>query len=500
MREVPGSWDRERVAMVAREIGLEVVTKTVRKIRWTTSCDDVLLFDDWSPYNNLTIVPYFPYFRRGRTVGIVESMISPQELYNKVRSQMLHIVNTTANSGWKVRQNSLRNMSIEELAQRGADTGLVLELNDPSDAEKIQPNPIPTGLDRIAFEADEDMKNISGVSDAIRGFARADVAARAIEAQQQTGSLNFAKPIDNLAQTRRILAKVILDLVQTYYTEERVIQITGDSLTAESQDITVNQAALVEQEDGSVTEEIVNDLTLGEYSVRVSSTPHRDSLGQSAFQQMLEMRREGIPIPDDALVEASELPRKIEVAKRIKELQGGGEVTPEQQELAQLEVEAKRAEVDKLKAEAQEMTSKAQLQTVKAAAEQAEAEGGGDGAAQAALRKVEGELELRNEELAMERQEMEEKLRLAREELNLKKEENRQKLLMERAMRAEQLDIQREQAQGNVKVQEERADNDKEIAKAKLKQDGEIQRQKVKEDGKAKRAEQAGNGDVRSGG
>lgn len=47
------------------------------------------------------------------------------------------MVNTTANSGWKVKRNALANMTVDELEQRGAETGLVVELDDVSNLEKI---------------------------------------------------------------------------------------------------------------------------------------------------------------------------------------------------------------------------------------------------------------------------------------------------------------------------------------------------------------------------
>jgi hypothetical protein len=98
-RPIPEQWDEGRVKYVAKEFGLHIIKKLVRRIRWTVTADNVVLHDDWSPYKHFTIVPYFPYFRRGVTIGLVENLIDPQELLNKSESQNLHIVNTTANSG-----------------------------------------------------------------------------------------------------------------------------------------------------------------------------------------------------------------------------------------------------------------------------------------------------------------------------------------------------------------------------------------------------------------
>ena len=124
--EVPEAWSDRKAKKFAKEYGLNVMSKTKKKVRWTVTCDKVVLHDDFSPYADFTIVPFFAYFRRGRPFGMVRNLLSPQEQLNKIASQELHIVNTTANSGWVVESGSLTNMQAEDLEEHGAETGLVL--------------------------------------------------------------------------------------------------------------------------------------------------------------------------------------------------------------------------------------------------------------------------------------------------------------------------------------------------------------------------------------
>jgi hypothetical protein len=56
------------------------------RIRHTVTAADVVLYDDWSPYETMTVVPYFAYFRRGKTMGMVEDLLDPQREVNKRRS------------------------------------------------------------------------------------------------------------------------------------------------------------------------------------------------------------------------------------------------------------------------------------------------------------------------------------------------------------------------------------------------------------------------------
>ena len=356
MRPIPEEFDRNKIAFFVDNYGLSVTSKLVRRIKWTVIADNVKLHDDWSPYKHFTVVPYFPYFRKGNTIGLVENLLGSQELLNKVSSQELHVVNTTANSGWKVKAGALSNMTVEELEEKGAQTGLVIQVNgDLGDVEKISPNQVPQGLDRISYKAEEHIKTISGVSDSMTGFDREDVAAKAIQTKQQAGSTNLAKPLDSLTRSDFILARNILDLVQEFYTEERLMTIVHDEATGETENFSINQANPQSQEEHEAGEEvenpyseIVNDLTLGEYDVVVSSVPKRDTLEDSQFEQAKAMRELGVDIDDSVLIEASRLMNKKEIIKAIK----AKATSPAAQAAQQLQQRGQEAEVGKTEAEA----------------------------------------------------------------------------------------------------------------------------------------------------
>ena len=391
MRQVPSEWDRDRIAFYLQNAGpdVSVVKKLVRRIRWTVTADNLVLHDDWSPYKHFTVVPYFPIFRYGKTVGLVENLIGSQELLNKTSSQELHVVNTTANSGWKVKKGALANMSVEELEMKGAQTGLVLELDDVAAAEKIQPNATPQGLDRISYKAEEHIKGISGVSDSMQGFDREDVAAKAIQTKRSAGSTNMGKPLDNLARTDWILARNVLDMVQAHYIEERLFTITHNDPAKELETVAVNQWDEGEQR-------IVNDLTVGEYSITVTSQPYRESLEDSQFDQALAMRERGIAIPDSVLVENSRLLRKQEIIKAME----GDKDSPEAQQRAQLELRALEAEVATAEAEAMSKKADAELKMAKAQEALVSAQNGAGGESpEAKMAEIEMDAQLQREKM-----------------------------------------------------------------------------------------------------
>lgn len=369
-REIPYNWGKKKREQFADTYGLDIIQKKMRKVRWTVTADTVVLFDDWSPYGHFTIVPYFPYFRRGKPFGMVRNLLSPQEQLNKITSQELHIVNTTANSGWIVENGSLSGMTADDLEEHGAETGLVLEFNRGSTPpSKIPPNQIPTGLDRLGQKAAANIKQISGISEAMLGMDSPEVSGVAIKQKQNRGSLLLQVPLDNLAKTRQYLAEKILQLVQAYYTEERIIQVTDESDPYKPRKkLRVNEMS----PEGAV----INDLTIGEYDVIVGTAPARDNFDEMQFAEAIELRQVGVPIPDDMIVEYSHLSRKADIAERIRQMQGTAPPSEQQLQLQQFQMESQirstQLEIAKLEAEVTKLQSETALNAAKV--EQAETE------------------------------------------------------------------------------------------------------------------------------
>ena len=441
-RPIPDSWDRDRIALVIEKAGgkLGVMSKLTKRIRWTVTADNIILHDDWSPYKHFTVVPYFPQFRYGTATGVVEHLLGPQEMLNKVSSQELHVVNTTANSGWKVKAGALKNMSIEELELNGARTGLVLELDDITQAEKIQPNQTPQGLDRLSYKAEEHIKTISNVSDSMQGFDREDVAAKAIAYKQQRSSVNHTKTHDNLERSDFLLARNVVDIVQEYYTEPRLIHIIHDDVTQESEQVEVNKY------DPS-TGEIINDLTLGEYGIIVTSTPARASLEDSQFEQALGMRKEGVEIPDDVLIENSRLMRRSELIKRMQ----ANANSPEAQKQAALQMRQLEATVAKLEAEVAKVQAETAQKGADAQIKTNEAMNGGGDASE--LMRAEKELEMEERRLQME-------LEAKREELELKREELALKLRMQQEQHQQDMSIKQQTAEQESALRQQQAERE----------------------------------------
>lgn len=430
MRPVPDGWSKEQIdALLAKAGGnISIIKKQTKRIRWTVTADNVVLHDDWSPYKHFTVVPYMPHFRYGNSIGIVENLLGPQEILNKVSSQELHIVNTTANSGWKVRTGALKNMSVEELEQTGAMTGLVMELDDINNAEKIQPNQTPSGLDRISAKSEDYIKSISSVSDSMQGFDREDVAAKAIAYKTQRGSVSMTKVLDNLERSDWILARNVLDIIQEYYTEERILNITHDDVMKEPEQLEVNK-------ENPETGEITNDLTLGEYSITITSQPFRATMEDSQFEQARALKEIGVAIPDSVLIENSRLMRKAEILKTMQ----GDQESPEAKAAAALKQRSDEAQVGQLEADVARTNADTQLNTARAQKESAEANGGDQLEMKKAQMQNDMELQKMEREYTM-------KDRAQQQELQMKREAHDAEMQMKREAHEAEIQMKREAA------------------------------------------------------
>lgn len=434
-RVVPPTWERERYERVAAQADLALVKRQTEVIRWLVTADTLVLHDEISPYKHLTVVPYFPFFRRGTTIGLVEHILSPQEMLNKTLSQELHVVNTTANSGYKVKKGALQNMDAEELQERGAETGIVIELDDIANLEKITGNAVPTGLDRLTFKASEYAKRVMNVPDTLRGFDREDVAAKAIAQKKVNSNSSFAKPLDNLNRTRHMVARNTIDLAQTFYTEERVFMIAARDLGAQSEELVVNS---VDPETGAVA----NDLTVGEFEAVVTTVPPRDTFQQQQFAEVLQLRQLGVGIPDDILVEQSTLSRKDEIVKRMR----GGDSAEAQAQMVAMQAEIQQLDMQLKRAEILKKTADARLAEARARAQMNES---GDP-------NMDAEIILKREEmaanLALKEKQLEEELRLKREELAMKERMASKELLLKRAQADADLELKEKEADDRAAV------------------------------------------------
>ena len=315
-RPVADDWGPDRVQKVlawAKRNGEPLVLqrKMARRLRWTHMVGDVIVFDQWSPYDTFTVTPYFPYFRRGETQGMVEHLLDPQREINVRRSARQNIVGRSSNGGWKYEKGSLTPQGVTNLEENGGRPGFVMEYDRKNGSlvgpEQISPGQSPVSVEQLEKEAENDIKEIAGINDSALGQVdQATVSGRAIQARQAQTVIGLEGFISNYHRTKRMTGTKKLEVIQQHYTEKRVIRTIGPA--ANPIETTINEAC---------ASGIINNVTLGSYTVSISDVSLSDSFLAGQFNELMQLKQIGLPVPDDFLIDASSIGRKEEMRIQV---------------------------------------------------------------------------------------------------------------------------------------------------------------------------------------
>jgi hypothetical protein len=325
------SWCAEQYWMKGKECPLRVEWRPTRRPRWTTMIGDIIVYDQWSPYENLTIVPFFPYWRRGQTRGMINDLIDPQREVNKRRSSQVDILTRVAHSGWMWHENSMREEEKEKIESHGGAPGINIEWRGSSEMkpERLEPGSMPTGIEKLEEKATLDLKEIAGINDSALGQVDRVQSGRAIEARQKQSVLGIETYMDNMRRTKQLLGWKKLELIQNHYTEPRMYRILGEAGTWSWIGINQRQA----------TGEILNNVNAGRYDVVVDESPLSATWMNAQFEEILALVEKGVlPIPmvQDIIVNLSSIPQKELVKQRMSAyLKAMGMLTADEMMVAQ---------------------------------------------------------------------------------------------------------------------------------------------------------------------
>lgn len=344
-----------------------VVAKVLKRIVpeiWVVAMIGKTIIDEYiSPfYPKWKSYPFFPFFahrittplsraREYMTQGIVRSLKDPQRELNKRRSQELRILNSTANSGWLVEENTWKEKSVVE--KYGSTPGITLEYKSGKPKpEKIMPTPLSQGHAQLAAENTLDMKEISGINaDLLAMQTGGTDSGRAIHLRQQQGIIMLQRILDNFSRTQKMIGKFILSQLSELYTVETAMKVMGDAWIKENFSVPVMSPTpspvdgqpvpqmgpdgqMVTQVDmksaTNVFQMVLNGVDEGKYNVVIDETNNSPTVKMANYSMLLEMAGKGIPVPPEVLVDESQLGEasKSKIKKAIATAQSAQNAMP----------------------------------------------------------------------------------------------------------------------------------------------------------------------------
>lgn len=315
-----------------------IVTKRTNEIRLKQVVGKTEMTDDrcWT-FPNWKTYPLFPLFYERHTgdindseltiQGLVRGLRDLQEEYNKRRTQELHHLNSSVNSGMFIPKDALDAKNKQNLQQFGSTPGVKI-FYDPAktggaspDSWKVNPTPLSQGHAQLAAENAQDIKEASGVNPDLLANDSSSQSGRAILLKQRQGLVMVQEALDNYQQTKETVGRFILSQLGEVYTIESAMKVLGDGFIKDNFQKPVFNAlgdpqlnpdgALQTEPDIEMAQLVINkiltDSSIGKFDVTIGEGTFNETIQIANHMTLMEMAGKGIPIPPDVLIEESML-------------------------------------------------------------------------------------------------------------------------------------------------------------------------------------------------
>lgn len=363
---------------VARE-GATIIDKIAMRVHVAVFTEAHLLALGPSTYrhNRFSLTPIWAY-RRGRDrlpYGAIRRVRDLQQDLNKRASKALFMLNTNqiiadsdAVDDWELAREEADRPDGVITKKRGSE----FTLRRDTDAATGQ-------VQMMTLDAQK-IQNAVGINNENLGRQTNAASGEAIKARQLQGSVNTTEFFDNLRLAVQIQGEKQLSLVEQFYTEQKVLRLTGAKGRIEW--VKINQPEM--QPDGSVR--FINDITTAAADFIVSDADYAGTLRQVMFDSINQLAQR-LP-PEMAIrlfllaMEFSDLPNKDEITDALRRMIGerdpDKEMTPEEMQQAeeQMAMQAEAMQLQRETAMAALEEARAKVREINARADKLMAEAG----------------------------------------------------------------------------------------------------------------------------
>jgi hypothetical protein len=179
-------------------------------------------------------VPFICYFDpehdelKLKLQGIIRSLRDPQEELNKRRSQILHIINTMATSGWMWEEGALVDETQMANAS-GAGTQIKTKKGQLMAVRQIERPNFPHELVKIEEMFARDGVDVSGINAELLSMTSKDTPGISIQLRQRQGLVIIQEIFDNLKTAKKEVGTRYLKAVQSNYSAQKVARIIGQA-------------------------------------------------------------------------------------------------------------------------------------------------------------------------------------------------------------------------------------------------------------------------------
>jgi len=263
-----------------------------------------------------SLVPYFMYRRKdGGPYSLITLSLSLQDAINKRESKAQHLLNTNQT----IAENTAL-LDKEEFAEELAKPDGIAIVADGAlvNQRVLLRNNIELASSQYEMHkaAQISFQQVTGVNPAA-AFDTGELRGNAaLKSKFSEAGKPVARIFENLRRTRTILARVLLDKVQTFITAEQTMLITDNE----------NKAKTI-----SLSKEMVQRIKTAQYDAVVEDMPDVTNIHQEQFALMLQYLPQILPhgpFWTKFLLKASDLRDKEEMVAELDKMSGPPPVQP----------------------------------------------------------------------------------------------------------------------------------------------------------------------------
>ena len=283
-------------------------------------CPFIPVFWDYDPY----IAQY-----NLRVRSLVRYLRDAQFLFNRRIILNHDISESSINSGYLYRENSIANEEVLKFAGQGKDIQVKDDFRDhplQDVLQKIIPNAVPASDMQLADQLQQLINPLAGVNQELMGMASDAKAGITEMLRQGAGLVTLQKYFDQWDRALKLLGMLEVRIIQNNWTPFKVNRIIHDQPSEEFFSKNFHTYDILPEES-------------------LNTTVQR----QNQFVQLLQLREMGIPIPTEFLLKNSTLQGKDELVKTLAEqeqMQAELAKQKSQLELAVMESQLENAKAD----------------------------------------------------------------------------------------------------------------------------------------------------------
>lgn len=268
----------------------EVYPYVEDRIQRTLSVGGVLVWEGILPIADYPIIPVMNHFTRNPYPMSDVRFVRPiQELINKIRSLILTHAANSANVRVFVPEGTNKTR-VEEAFRK---PGVAVETYNPELGAPViaQTYPIAPELFKDEQDAKQDIERIFGVYEFMQGnIEKAPETYKGTVALDEYSQRRIRSKQADIEAALNVMARVVVDMIQAYYTEHKVIRILEPNHPPRQLEINVP----IYDDLGQEITGRVNDVTVGHYDIVLVSGSMLPNNRWARFDYYMQLYQAGL--------------------------------------------------------------------------------------------------------------------------------------------------------------------------------------------------------------